>query len=146
MRLKLIPLHSLAAMGGGTVLALLAYFPVWFIVSSVAASRATQVGVWYGPVVWGSALVLGFLLRRRLRQREAYLVWLVGLAWLVAGLHSVKSFDHTWSRVQMDLFPAKDSEASGTEGVYVLFYTCPAMCSLAYSIGAFVESCWAQRH
>lgn len=145
MRLGLIVVHSVTAMAGGTVLVFAAYIAVWLVTSSVKTGQAVQIDAWYGPVVWGPALVLGFLIRRRLRQREACLVWSVGLAWLAAGLHSVKSFDHTWSRVQMDLFPTKQADCSGTECLYVLFYTVPVICSLAYSIGAYLESCWTQR-
>ena len=144
-RLGLIVVHSIAAMAGGTVLAFVAYIPVWLVVSSVTSSRAIQIDAWYGPVVWGPALVLGFLLRRRLHQREACFVWLVGLSWLIAGLHSVRSFDHTWSRVRIDLFPTKDAECSITECLYVLGYTWPSICSLAYSIGAYLGSCWTRR-
>jgi hypothetical protein len=144
IRLARIAVHSIAAMVGGTVLAFVAYIPVRLVVASVTTFRTIQVDAWYGPVVWGPALLLGFLLRRRLHQREARLVWLAGLVWLAAGLHDVKSFDHIWSRVQMDLFPAKQVECSRTECLYVLFYTMPVVCSIAYSIGAFLEGRWTQ--
>lgn len=144
IRFGLIVVHSIGAMAGGVLLALLTYFPVSLVVSFVTTSRL-QIDAWYGPVVWGPALVLGFLLRRRLHHREACFVWLAGLAWLAAGLHDVKSFDHTWPRVQMDLFPAKQAACSVTECLYVVFYTMPAMCSVGYSIGAYLESCWTHR-
>jgi hypothetical protein len=138
-RLGLIAVHSIRAMAGGTLLAFVAYIAVRIVVSSVTTFRTVQVDAWYGPVVWGPALLLGFLLRRRLHQREACLVWLAGLAWLAVGLHDVKSFDHAWPRVRIDLFPAKQAECSRTECLYVLFYTIPVVCSLAYSLGAYLE-------
>lgn len=146
MKLGLIVIHSVMAMAGGTALAFVASIPISIVVTSIMHLRTIQLDAWFGPAVWGPALALGFLLRRRFHQREACLVWLVGLAWLLSGLHSVKSFDHAWSRVRADLFPAKDADCSGTECLYVLVYTMPAICSLAYSIGAYLENCRTQGH
>ncbi len=146
MRLRRVAVHSIAAVAGGIILSLLAYIPVWRVVASVTASRAIQIDAWYGPVIWGPALVLGFLVRRWLHQREACLVWLVGLVWLVAGLLIARSFHHTWSQVRIDLFPTQDTECSDTECADVVFYTWPATCSLAYSIGAYLGGCWTKRH
>jgi hypothetical protein len=142
MRFRLIAVHTVAAMFGGPVLAFVALIPISLLVAAVTHLHRLELDAWYGPAIWGPALVLGFLIRRRFHQREACIVWLVGLIWIVMGLHSVKFFDHTWSRVRINLFPAKDTDCSSTECVYVLFYTWPAICSLSYSIGAYLENFW----
>ena len=96
---------------------------------------------WYGPFVWWPGLALGLFVNRRTLHRAACFVWIPGLVWLDCGIINTSRGWHPvgispMAKVRIELFPLKQGECGMTECLGVMFYTWPALNSVAYSIGA----------
>ena len=118
--------------------------PHWRLISLFA-------GFPYSPASWGSALLFGFLVNRRMGDRSALWVGPVGLMVLAAIVlisvsgggqpgHEVARHQDYFSlrHVAGDLFGVDPKLCGSDECLGRLFYTTPALNSVAYSIGAYV--------
>jgi hypothetical protein len=99
------------------------------------------------PVVWFPGFALGFFLNRKGSNRSACWVWLIGLAWLAYAIwDSVHSYDARWyqgctasQNVVNAFFILNSRKCGGGESTLAgLFFTLPAISSVAYSIGAWL--------
>jgi len=107
--------------------------------------RLFDLGGLANPLVWGPGLVLGFLFNRKEFNRSACWVWPVGMAWLAYAIwDSVQSYDPRWyqgctaAENVVNAFFILDSGkcGRGESTLAGLFFTMPAISSVAYSIGA----------
>lgn len=97
----------------------------------------------YSPALWGSSLVLGFLVNRRLRSRSASWVWALGLAWLSIWVWGAIDSYHASScqgcsvtqNVWRNLFTISE-HACSQDCLPELFGTTPVLNAFAYSLGA----------
>jgi hypothetical protein len=96
---------------------------------------------------WGPGFVLGLLVNRVKTSRFACWVWLLGATWLVLGiLDSLHGYDPHWyqgctpsQNIVNAFFVGNSRKCGGGEStLYGLFFTMPAVNSIAYSIGAWV--------
>ena len=105
----------------------------------------------YTPLVWGWALLLGFVVNRKMRNQSACWVGAVAIFCLVAfAWRDISFLKHPSSpyhaRVQghylsyelKQLFPANASDCGSSECLQQLLFTSPVLISIAYSIGAFL--------
>ncbi len=118
--------------------------PYWRLITLFA-------GAPYSPAFWGSALLLGFCADRRMGDRSALWVGPTGLMVLAAIVLISVSGDGQPGRVLAqhqdyfslrhvagDLFGVNPNLCGGDECLGRLFYTTPALNSVAYSLGAFL--------
>lgn len=99
----------------------------------------------YSPLLWGTALLIGFVLNKRLRHHSACWTWLPGLCWLAIGiLGTVSGHDPRWCEgcavsqdVWRNLFTV-NLDYCLQECLGELFVTTPSLTCIAYSIGAFI--------
>jgi hypothetical protein len=110
--------------------------------------RLLDLGGLANPVSWCPGFVLGFLLNRKGSNRSACWVWPIGLAWLAYAIwDSVRSYDARWyqgctasENVVNAFFILNARKCGGGESTLAgLFFTLPAISSVAYSIGAWIR-------
>jgi hypothetical protein len=104
--------------------------------------------LWYGPLVIWPGIILGFVVNRYAREREACLVWAPALLWLVIGISKTAppQYIHT-SRaeyVRTQLFPARQGECDN-ECLGLPIYTWPAVSASGYSLAALAALLTAPR-
>lgn len=142
--LKRLAIHSVIAMVATVVCSILGVIFVQVVLTIIGLGgliRGANLEAWYRPLVWWPGLVLGFFVNRRTLHRAACFVWFPGLLWLAHGILNTATGWHpdgmSWmTKVRIDLFPLKQGECGMTECVGEVFYTWPALNSVAYSIGA----------
>ncbi|MFZ0421014.1 MAG: hypothetical protein WAM04_23135 [Candidatus Sulfotelmatobacter sp.] len=93
-------------------------------------------------------LGVGFVANRASLKRVACWVWIPGLTWLAFGIwDSARDFDPRSSQgcsavqyIVNSFFVLDSSKCNGGEGAGLsgLFFTLPAFCSVAYSVGAWI--------
>jgi hypothetical protein len=119
-----------------------------------ASRRLLDLGGLANPVFWCPGLVLGFLLNRKDSDRSACWVWPIGVAWLAYAIwDSVRGYDPRWyqgctpwENVVNAFFIADAHKCGGGESSLAgLFFTTPAINSVAYSIGAWLGLLYAKR-
>jgi hypothetical protein len=101
----------------------------------------------YSPAIALIALLLGYFVSFRLfGEKMASWIWLLGIAWLLFGIHSlVSTWDPRWDRVGRwqsvinNLF-GKSSNCSNRECLGEFMFTTPFVSSVTYSLGAFLRS------
>ena len=95
----------------------------------------------YSPAISVTAIMLGYLVARKLGHSPATWVWIGGLAWLLYGAYSESS---QWNRgaahSRLDYVVANffgpTSKCSATECLNELFCTTPFAATVGYSLGA----------
>jgi FtsH-binding integral membrane protein len=104
----------------------------------------------YSPFIWGSGLLLGFLINRRMQDRSAcwlgvfgVLVFLLLMAWDVSLLrHSVyyrgATGGHFWKYEVGQLFALNSNVCGNSECLGELFFTTPFFSLISYSVGACI--------
>lgn len=112
---------------------------------SGALSKLKPTVLWlqfpYSPLLWGTAMAVGFLVNRVLDSRPARWVWVLGLFWLGCFIVAdVANYDPRWSAgyslrqyIWHTYFDARDCLQ---ECLLIVMVTAPAFCSLGYSVGA----------
>jgi hypothetical protein len=102
---------------------------------------------WIEPLSPCTAVVaglLGFLVARWWGDRRAFWVWVAGLVWFVFGLHESYSgwspawFHETRAQYTFDTLLGPGTRCSGSECLGELIFTAPLVCSVAYSVCAWV--------
>jgi len=136
----LLACHFFLAVAGGM---LIGFFPEALIGRAYYNTGLEP----YSPAVAVSALLLGYFVSLRLFSlRAATWTWLVGVVWLLVGVHELtKSWSASWSAEKTrygyalaNLF-GPTLKCSGSECLYELFYTTPFTASVTYSIGVFLR-------
>jgi hypothetical protein len=94
------------------------------------------------PFMTAIAALLGFLVAIRWRDREAVWVWIPGVLWFAVGVYETgwRSGAAPSTQVSVaiaNLFGSRDRCAE-SECLYELFHTAPLMCSIAYSLTAWL--------
>jgi hypothetical protein len=94
------------------------------------------------PFITAVPALLGFLVAIRWRDRESVWVWIPGMLWFAAGVYEtgwqLGAAPSTHISVAIaNLFGPRDKCAQ-SECIYELFFTAPLMCSIAYSLTAWV--------
>jgi hypothetical protein len=94
------------------------------------------------PFVAVVAAILGLLVALRLHDRESVWVWVPGVIWFALGAYDVgwpasASLSSNFSSAVATLFEGRDKCAE-SECLYELFYTTPLVCSITYSLAAWV--------
>lgn len=97
----------------------------------------------YSPFLWGSALLLGFVLTRLLKDESSRWVWMVGIFWFVVVAESERRFYSPGScdgctPSQYLWYSYFSYHNRIDEGLGELVATTPMLNSLSYSIGAVV--------
>jgi hypothetical protein len=101
----------------------------------------------FSPVTAFSALLLGYFLGYSLdRFHLAGWTWILGLIWLLYGIHDLtRSWSPTWSHAESAWSYARSqlfgpSRLCGdSECLYEVFFTTPFVASVMYSIGASLQ-------
>lgn len=134
--------HSFIAMPVSVVCVLLGDSALALVLRGSGFGAARGAELWFGPLVWWPALLLGFFVNRVTHHRGACFVWIAGLMWLLFGVLNTVRFNYggaPWmTRVGIDLFPLKPGECGASECLGVLFYTLPAVNAVVYSVGAWL--------
>jgi hypothetical protein len=134
--------HSLAAVPLAAVISVLS---VGFLAGAIPYRTLGDVLAWLLTFAIGCSL--GFFVNRDLRQIVPCLVWISGLTWLALGIHgSVRDYDPRWyqgctaaENVVNAFFVDDSSKCGGGESTLAtLFFTMPALSSVAYSVGAWI--------
>jgi hypothetical protein len=106
-----------------------------------------EIGGLANPLCWGPAFALGLALNYIARQRSACWVWLCGFVWAGMGIQdSVRYYNPLYSQGCtnfeniVNAFVTLNSHRCGGGGSTLagLFFTFPAVSSVAYSVGAWV--------
>lgn len=136
-------LHTSAAMIVSPMIVLMGVA----VVSSSTLRWITEGGGLGNPLIWGPGFALGLLVNQKTLQHIACWVWLVGVAWLAAGIwDSINSYDARFyqgcsalENVVNGFFILNSHRCGGGSSTLEgLIFTIPALSSVAYSIGAWV--------
>jgi hypothetical protein len=141
--------HFLVATIAGTFLCSvsLLFFSVLLSTLGIRIGRVS----FYDPFFWVPALLLGYLVARRLRHRSARLEGvLAGLLLLLLISFDVASMKrapyyigltegHYWDYEFRDLFLPNDRTCASSERLGQLLFTWPFVAAVAYSIGAWLS-------
>jgi len=113
----------------------------------------------YTPLVWGWALLLGFVVNRKIRTQSACWVGalaifcLVVIAWRDISFlknpsspYHVRVQGHYLSYELKQLFPTDENDCGSSECLQLLIFTSPLLLSIAYSIGAWLALQNGTRH
>jgi hypothetical protein len=101
----------------------------------------------FNPFMWVLGLIAGFFVNRITLPRYACWVWLAGAGWLALGVWSeVHSYDPRWyqsctaSENVVNAFFVLNGRKCGGGGSTLggIFFTTPAINSIAYSVGAWI--------
>jgi hypothetical protein len=95
----------------------------------------------YSPAIFAAAIMLGYLVTRRLGHSPAMWVWIVGLLWLAYGVYEGSSYWYKGAaHSRLDYIAANffgpTSKCSDTECLHELFVTTPFAATVGYSLGA----------
>lgn len=95
----------------------------------------------YSPAILATAVILGYLVSRRLGHSPAMWVWIVGLVWLAYGAREQSSYWYkglATSRVDYIAanFFGSARKCSDTECLGEFFFTTPFAATVGYSLGA----------
>lgn len=97
------------------------------------------------PLLWVPGLLLGLLVNRLVLKRAACWVWLAGTGWMACGIFAaLGSYRSQYAGVCSPLdnigneFFSMSSGICGN-GIHVMSFTLPLLCSIAYSIGAWIS-------
>ena len=130
--------HCVLAMIGSTFFGIM-------LAGSVAGSSAKNpwFDVPYSPFLWGSALLLGFVLTRLLKDESSRWVWMVGISWFVIVAESERRFYSPGScdgctPSQYLWYSYLSYHKRIGEGLGELVATTPTLNSLSYSLGAIL--------
>lgn len=137
---------TLASMILPVLASFLMLFPVGLLIHRVVPfSLNLDIFMWCLLFAVGS--ILGFRLNRAFPRREACWVWISGLAWLALGVReSVRFYHPRWAHgcslteniissfLLMDVRKCEGDESA----LAAVFYTMPALASIAYSLGALI--------
>jgi hypothetical protein len=139
-------LHTTLALMVSPFIALMLTVAAHAVFKDGVPRRLLDLGGFANPFIWGPGFALGFLFNRIKSKRSACWVWPVGMAWLANGIwDSVRYYDPRWyqgctasENVVNAFFVLNSSRCGGGEsGLAGLFFTFPAVTSLAYSLGAW---------
>jgi hypothetical protein len=104
----------------------------------------------YSPFLWGSGLLLGFLINRSMRDRSACWLGLFGaralvsvMAWDVSFLSRSEYYrrttgGHFWNYEVGQLFALNSNVCGNSECLDELFFTTPLFNLVSYSVGAYL--------
>jgi hypothetical protein len=95
----------------------------------------------YSPAILATAVILGYLVSRRLGHSPAMWVWTVGLVWLAYGAYEESSYWHQGLAIsRLDYIAANffgpTRRCSPTECLGEFFFTTPFAATVGYSLGA----------
>lgn len=135
-------MHTFLGMVGSMVFGFLIYAT---FAPAGGYSNSPLFDVPYSPMLWGSGLLLGFVVNNFCRNAYARWVWLIGLAWLGFCLLDEKTlYDPRWTYgmslpqvIWYSFFSASNGKCT-EECLGKLLATTPMVTSAAYSIGAAV--------
>jgi hypothetical protein len=144
-----LPVHFLTATILGTILSFLLA-----IGTAVALSpfkiRLPELAPIFDPFVWLAGLILGFLMNRFRRHRSACFVGALGMAlffllmlWEVSLIkyspgYSARIGGHYWQYEYDHMLSPHNKNPDGEEYLGKFLFGTPALCSVAYSIGAWL--------
>jgi hypothetical protein len=98
----------------------------------------------YSPFFWGTGVLLGFFVNRRMRNASAQWVWVAGICWLSVWIwDAVRTYDPRWCQdcsvlqnVWRKLFTVGYNSCM-QDCLGEVYGTTPMVTSIAYSLGAF---------
>jgi hypothetical protein len=104
----------------------------------------------YSPLSWGTGVLCGFLVVRRLPHKSANWVWVAGAVWLVLGIFGSLppcpgepkscSFREQIKNGLYSLFDVTGEGCAVSECLEQLFFTAPMLNAIGYSLGASLAS------
>ncbi len=142
-----LALHGFAAMIASPVIVVLLVGIAKGILGNSPLKFIVERGGFANPLVWGPGLVLGLVVNRRTRNPLACWVWLIAVAWLAYGiLDSLRGYDPRFyqgcsarENVVNAFFVLNAYRCGGGSSTLEgLIFTTPAVCSAAYSVGAWI--------
>jgi hypothetical protein len=140
-------LHTTLALMVGPVIVFFVVAISGDVFANSRFSFLVELGGFLNPLFLGPAFVLGLLVNRAKLSRFACWVWLLGAAWLVLGiLDSLHGYDPRWyqgctapEHVVNAFFVGNSRKCGGgSDALEGLFFTFPAVNSVAYSVGAWL--------
>jgi hypothetical protein len=125
---------------------------VWLVFSVVFSLLGihASLGTAYNPFFWIPALITGFLVNRRLATRSAALIGVLGavfllvIIWWDASTLSRSEYfvhltgGHYWRYAAEQPLSPSDRDCGSSECLGKVFFTVPAVISVAYSVGAWL--------
>jgi hypothetical protein len=131
----LVAFHFLLAAAGGML--------IGFLPEGLVSRLYYNSGIEpYSPVIALVAFLLGYFLSFRvLGLRAAEWTWILGVLWLLFGVHWNASWSPEktrWGYALANLFGAT-LKCSGSECLYEMVFTTPFTASVTYSIGAYLR-------
>ena len=141
--------HSVVALPIGGIVSVVFTGAIQAVLETLPArygSLAHIIG-WFGPYVCAVGVALGFLVNRRTLKWAACYVWIVGLAWLTLGMWTeVRHYDPGFYQncsvlesLANSFFILNGRKCGGGGSTLAgVFFTMPAMNSVAYAVGAWV--------
>ena len=124
-----------------------------FVLAPFARLLFAQPSPWfdapYGPLIWGTGLLMGLLENRKLQSRSAcwvgpacLMLMLLLMAWDVSGTKGVEHYNstngHYWRREYDELLSPSSGKCVDSECLGKLFFTTPVLTAVAYSVGAWL--------
>ena len=142
-------LHTSAAMIVSPIIVVLLVLSANYIFKSLSfqSKAITEIGGVANPLIWGPGFILGFVVNRATLHCAACWVWLCGIGWLAIGiLGSVHNYDARFyqgcsalENVVNAFFILNSHRCGGGSSTLAgLFFTVPAMNSVAYAAGTWV--------
>ena len=144
-----LPVHFLTATIVGTFLSVLLTIGIAAALSPFRI-RVPELAPIFNPFVWLAGLFLGFSMNRSRRHRTACFVGVLGLAllfllmlWEVSAIkyspgYSRRIGGHYWQYEYDHMLSPHNQNADGEEYLGKFLFGTPALCSVAYSIGAWL--------
>ena len=142
-------LHLVIATIGVFLVDAIVYF-VFATAFSLLGIGGSSFGTAYNPYFWIPALIIGFLVNRRLGTRSAALIGILGVVflfliiwWDASGLSRSEYYvhltgGHYWRYAVQQLLSPSDRDCGSSECLGKLFFTVPTVISVAYSVGAWL--------
>jgi hypothetical protein len=139
--------QTLTALGLGTVITVLVVAVAGIVVPKQVSNNTFVGDILMWCVTFAVGFGLGYCINRIAHGRVACWVWVPGLIWVTYAIRDwVRHYDPRWfqgcSAAQdvLNAFLILDSSkcGGGEEGLNAVFFTLPAFCSIAYSIGAWI--------
>ena len=130
------------------------HIPLAMVASMIVATLLSMFllrdSVPFGPSVWLAGFGLGFLINRKLRDRAACWVGIIGVLGLAiliicsyrgfetSAYYRQQTGDSYWAYLDESLFTSDSNKCGSSECLGQFFFTAPVVASVAYSLGAFL--------
>jgi hypothetical protein len=140
--------HAFTAMFIGSILVVLLVAVASSVLQGSGLKSLVDAGGFLNPFFWIPGIVVGFLIARSVPRRTACWVSVAGVIWLAFGTaDSLRHYDPRWHEgcsagetVVNAFFIGDSAKCAGGESTLAgMFFTLPAVNSVAYAVGAWLS-------